>query len=99
MTCIWRGGYGKIVNITSLSGMMGRVRGPAHCVSKAGLHRLTKVLAMELAPYRINVNAVCPGLIDVPVQRNEVTLSLAYRESYVKMIPARNGSRSAGAGH
>ncbi len=47
---IARGGYGKIVNITSLSAMMGRVRGAAHCVSKAGLVLLTKVLAMELAP-------------------------------------------------
>ena len=85
---IARGGGGKIVNISSLSGMMGRVRGAAHCVSKAGLILLTKVLAMELAPHKIQVNAVTPGLIDVPVQRNEETLSLEYRESYVKMIPA-----------
>jgi 3-oxoacyl-[acyl-carrier protein] reductase len=85
---IARGGGGKIVNISSLSGMMGRVRGAAHCVSKAGLVLLTKVLAMELAPYKIQVNAVAPGLIDVPVQRNEETLSLEYRDSYVKMIPA-----------
>ena len=68
--------------------LMGRVRGAAHCVSKAGLILLTKVLAMELAPHKIQVNAVTPGLIDVPVQRNEETLSLEYRESYVKMIPA-----------
>jgi 3-oxoacyl-[acyl-carrier protein] reductase len=84
---IARGQGGRMVNISSLSGMMGRVRGAAHCVSKAGVNLLTKVLAMELAPYRINVNAVAPGLIDVPAQRDEATLSLAYRQSYVKMIP------------
>src|SRR5215472_10316750 len=84
---ISRGGKGKIVNISSLSGRMGRVRGAAHCVSKAGVNLLTQVSAMELAPHGINVNAVTPGLIDVPVQRNEETLSLAYRESYLRMIP------------
>ncbi len=84
---IARGQGGRMVNISSLSGMMGRVRGAAHCVSKAGVNLLTKVLAMELAPHRINVNAVAPGLIDVPAQRDEATLSLAYRQSYVRMIP------------
>ena len=78
---------GRMVNISSLSARMGRVRGAAHCVSKAGVDSLTRVLAMELAPYRINVNAVSPGLIDVPAQRDEATLSLAYRDSYVRMIP------------
>ncbi|MFT8244921.1 SDR family NAD(P)-dependent oxidoreductase [Roseomonas sp. BN140053] len=82
-----RGQGGKMVNISSLSAMMGRVRGAAHCASKAGLVMLTKVLAMELAQHRINVNAVAPGLIDVPAQRDEQTLSLAYRDSYVRMIP------------
>ena len=84
---IARGRGGRMVNISSLSGSMGRVRGAAHCVSKAGVNLLTKVLAMELAPHRINVNAVAPGLIDVPAQRDEATLSLAYRQSYVRMIP------------
>ena len=84
---IARGGGGRIVNISSLAGTVGRVRGAAHCVSKAGVNLLTQVLAMELAPHRINVNSVAPGLIDVPAQRDEGTLSLAYRNSYVNMIP------------
>jgi NAD(P)-dependent dehydrogenase (short-subunit alcohol dehydrogenase family) len=84
---IARGEGGRMVNISSLSGTMGRVRGAAHCVSKAGVNLLTKVLAMELAPHRINVNTIAPGLIDVPAQRDEATLSLAYRQSYVRMIP------------
>jgi 3-oxoacyl-[acyl-carrier protein] reductase len=82
-----RGRGGRILNISSLSAEMGRVRGAAHCASKAGLVMLTKVLAMELAPYGITVNAVAPGLIDVPSQRDEQNISAAYRDSYIRMIP------------
>jgi NAD(P)-dependent dehydrogenase (short-subunit alcohol dehydrogenase family) len=78
---------GKIVNISSVSAVMGRVKGGAHCASKAGLTLLTKVLAMELGQYKINVNAVAPGLIDVVAQRNEDNLSQAYQSRYMQEIP------------
>tara|TARA_B100000315_G_C14009185_1_gene333724 strand:- start:95 stop:421 length:327 start_codon:yes stop_codon:yes gene_type:complete len=48
---------------------------------------LTKVAALELAKHGINVNAVAPGLIDVPVQRGETNLSEAYRTSYLEQVP------------
>ena len=82
-----RGGYGKIVNISSVSAVMGRVKGGAHCASKAGLTLLTKVLAMELAQFQINVNAVAPGLIDVPAQRDEDNLAEAYKRRYLEEVP------------
>ncbi len=66
---------------------MGRVKGGAHCASKAGLTLLTKVLAMELGPYHVNVNAVAPGLIDVPAQREEMNLSDAYQRRYLQELP------------
>ena len=66
---------------------MGRVKGGAHCASKAGLTLLTKVLAMELGPYGITVNAVAPGLIDVPAQRDEMNLSSAYKQRYLQEVP------------
>jgi len=84
---IARGGPGKIVNISSVSAVMGRVKGGAHCASKAGLTLLTKVLAMELGPYHINVNAVAPGLIDVPAQREEMNLSETYKNRYLQELP------------
>jgi NAD(P)-dependent dehydrogenase (short-subunit alcohol dehydrogenase family) len=84
---IARGGEGKIVNISSVSALMGRIKGGPHCASKAGLTLLTKVLAMELAQYQINVNAVAPGLIDVPAQREEENLSAAYRTRYLEEVP------------
>jgi len=72
-----RGGGGKIVNISSVASMMGRVKLGAYCVAKGGLTMLTKVAAMELSEHGINVNAVAPGLIDVPSQRKEENLSTA----------------------
>jgi NAD(P)-dependent dehydrogenase (short-subunit alcohol dehydrogenase family) len=84
---IERGAGGKIINIASVSALMGRVKGGAHCASKAGLTLLTKVLAMELGPYHVNVNAVAPGLIDVPAQREEMNLSEAYQQRYLQELP------------
>jgi len=54
---------GKIVNISSESGKTGE-KGLAHyCASKFAVIGFTQSLAMELAPYNINVNAVCPGMV------------------------------------
>lgn len=84
---IARGGGGKIVNISSVSAVMGRVKGGPHCAAKGGLTMLTKVAAMEMAEYGINVNAVAPGLIDVPAQRVEENLSSAYQTRYMEEVP------------
>lgn len=84
---IARGGDGKIVNISSVSAVMGRHKAAAHCSAKGGLTMLTKVLAMELGEYNINVNAVAPGLIDVPSQRAEENISSEYKRSYLNELP------------
>lgn len=55
---------GKIVNIASVNSKV-VLPGLAHyCASKGGVYMLTKAMAVELAPYRINVNAVGPGVIE-----------------------------------
>lgn len=82
-----RPGGGKIVNISSVSALMGRVKGGPHCAAKGGLTMLTKVAAMELAQYGVNVNAVAPGLIDVPSQRAEENISTAYKTRYLQEVP------------
>lgn len=59
-----QGQGGKIINISSIAGRRGNPRMGAYSTSKFGLQGFTQVLAMELAPAGINVNAVCPGLIE-----------------------------------
>jgi NAD(P)-dependent dehydrogenase (short-subunit alcohol dehydrogenase family) len=84
---IERGIAGKIVNISSVAALMGRVKGGAHCASKSGLTLLTKVLAMELGQYGITVNAVAPGLIETPAQKEEMNLSSEYQRRYLQELP------------
>lgn len=59
-----RGQGGRIINISSTAGKRGMARYAAYCASKFAVRGFTQSLAMELAPYRITVNAICPGLMD-----------------------------------
>ena len=56
--------YGRIVNMTSLAAKEGHANFAAYCVSKAGIHALTKCLSKEVATDGILVNAVAPGTIE-----------------------------------
>jgi 2-dehydro-3-deoxy-L-rhamnonate dehydrogenase (NAD+) len=56
--------YGRIVNMTSLAAKEGHANFAAYCVSKAGIHTLTKCLSKEVATDGILVNAVAPGTIE-----------------------------------
>jgi NAD(P)-dependent dehydrogenase (short-subunit alcohol dehydrogenase family) len=58
---IARGQGGKIINVASVRGKHPKAGAVGYVASKHGLLGLTKVLALELAPHGINVNAVCPG--------------------------------------
>lgn len=60
-------GYGRIVNIASLSTFVGFKGVAAYCASKAGVASLTKVLAIELAQSGVNVNAIAPGIFPTPL--------------------------------
>lgn len=59
-----RGRYGRIVNIASVSGLVGNRGQVNYSAAKAGLIGATRSLALELAKRKITVNAVAPGLID-----------------------------------
>lgn len=58
--------YGKIVNIGGTFGLRGRAGRLSYSASKWGLRGLSKSFALEVGPHNINVNSVCPGMVDGP---------------------------------
>ncbi len=60
-------GYGKIVNFSSIAGRRGRPLSTHYAATKAAIINITQSAALALAPYRINVNAVCPGIVPTPM--------------------------------
>ena len=83
MPMIRRRAPGRIVCITSVSGMIGNRGQVNYSASKAGVIGAAKALAVELAKRRITVNCVAPGLIETEMLDPEVPL-----EQILKMIPA-----------
>ena len=75
---------GRIINITSVSGVMGNAGQANYSASKAGMIGLTKSMARELASRNITVNAVAPGFIETEMT---AVLSDAVKEGAVKQIP------------
>ena len=73
--------WGRIINITSVSGMKGVAGQTNYSAAKAGLVGATKALAQEVARMNITVNAIAPGFI-----KTEMTEEIQ-NESYIKLIP------------
>ena len=60
-------GGGKIVNLTSIGGMAALPNTVAYCASKGGVVQMTRALAIDLATFKINVNAIAPSLANTPI--------------------------------
>ncbi len=86
---------GKIINISSVVGKEAMPRYAAYSASKFAIIGLTQALALELAPYQINVNAVCPSLVDterVTQLVDALTESAEqFKDKYVELIQNRSG--------
>jgi NAD(P)-dependent dehydrogenase (short-subunit alcohol dehydrogenase family) len=78
-------GSGGIVNIVSVSGQRGGDGRAAYGAAKAGLELLTKVMAVELAPFGITVNAIAPGPIETEMAR--FAHDEATRAAYNYLVP------------
>lgn len=57
---------GKIINMASIAGRRGEALVAAYCASKATVISITQSVAMAMAPYGVNVNAMAPGIVDTP---------------------------------
>jgi 3-oxoacyl-[acyl-carrier protein] reductase len=80
-----RQGVGRIVNVASISGQRGGQGRAAYGAAKAGVILLTRVMAVELAPLGVNVNAIAPGPVDTEQSRG--THTPATRRAYQSRIP------------
>ncbi len=63
---------GRIINMASINGLVGFAGKAAYNSAKHGVIGLTKVVALEAAPFGITVNALCPGYVDTPMVRNQL---------------------------
>lgn len=82
-----RQGYGRIVNIASVSGIRAGVGRTAYGTSKAAMIGLTRQIALELAPHGVTANAVAPGAIVTPLTQAFYTEDTV--ASILSMVPNR----------
>jgi NAD(P)-dependent dehydrogenase (short-subunit alcohol dehydrogenase family) len=80
--------HGVIINLSDVAGLLGWTGYIPHCVSKAGVIMLTRILARELAP-DVRVNAIAPGTITMPGDAPEL------EADYIKRAPSRRAGSTA----
>ncbi|WP_120499936.1 SDR family NAD(P)-dependent oxidoreductase [Roseovarius sp. EL26] len=95
MPLLKRGG-GAIVNVGSIEGLGSNPRHPAYCASKAGLHGLTRAVAIDHGKDGVRCNAVAPGWIDTPLNVDFVE-SLGNPEAFRQQIGKIHPIRRTGA--
>jgi NAD(P)-dependent dehydrogenase (short-subunit alcohol dehydrogenase family) len=79
---------GSIINISSIAGKMGYQNLAAYCASKGATIQLTRASALDLAPFKIRVNAICPGLIKSEMTRGMLE-DPKQAEAFVQAIPLK----------
>jgi 3-oxoacyl-[acyl-carrier protein] reductase len=77
--------YGRIVNISSISGIVGNPGQINYCAAKAGIIGITRTVSKEMASRQITVNAVAPGFIETEMTQK---IPEKVKEGFTKRIPA-----------
>ena len=91
-----RGRFGRIINIGSVSGLMGNPGQANYAAAKAGLVGMTKTIAKEFGSKGITANVVAPGFIDTDMTS---ALPQSLRDEVVKQLPARRLGRPEEIAH
>lgn len=92
-------GQGSIINITSLSGLLGYANESAYCAAKGGLTMLTRALAVEWAEFKIRVNAIAPTWFYSPISSHilDDPEKLADKLRYIPLDRVGHGDDIVGA--
>ncbi len=88
------GGGGKIINVTSVHEDIPNAGGADYDCSKGAIRNLTRTLALELAPLRINVNNLAPGMVLTPFNQKAID-DPAFLEEQVQSIPWKRAAEPA----
>ena len=68
-----KNGWGRIINVSSIHGKVASPFKAAYVAAKHGVLGLSKVMALELGEFNITVNSICPGFVDTPLMRQQLS--------------------------
>ena len=90
--CMIKNRWGRIVNITSVSGLVGAIGQSNYSASKAGIVGLSKSVSKELASRNITVNCISPGFIETDMTKS---ISVDVKDKYLSLIPLNRFGKPA----
>ena len=90
--------YGRIINISSVHGVIGSINKSAYVAAKHGLIGLTKVVALENAESNITCNSICPGWVHTTLVQNQIELlskekGISEEEAKILLVSAKQPSK------